>query len=142
MNQDAGELVKVLETRDQALIATAKSFLDGADIQYAMNNEFSEGVWPTSPDNGAQIWVRPEDAEVARTILSGLMEETPLDADSSEAPEMEEVAEEQPVTMDELSYSAPRPEQPFSIRLLIVVAIFLIPIILAIIYSLQKQPAR
>ncbi len=138
MHGDSQELVKILETRDQTLITAARSFFDGAGIRYAMNNEFIEGIWPTGPDDGTQLWVKPEDAEVALTILSDLMEQSASDAGSSEALEAEEAVEDQPAAMEELSYEAPQPEQPFSIRLLVVAAALLIPIILAILYSLRN----
>ena len=128
MEQDMGELVEVLESRDQALIATAQALLDGAKIEYAMNNELT-GVLVGGIERGIQIWVKPEDADMARLVLSGLVQ-------------ADEATEDQPDGSAVPSLEAPKPEQPFSIRLLIVAAVLLIPIILAIIYSLQKQPAR
>lgn len=142
MNGDSEELVKVLETGDPALIAMAKSVLQDAGIEYSVTNEFLQNLAVTGQPNAMGIVVRQEDADAAQTILEPLIEsegELQSTDPSAELSETEEAADDQPITMDDLSYAAPKPEQPFSIRLLIVAAIFLIPIILAIIYSLQKD---
>ena len=108
MNQETGELLKILETRNQATIATAKSLLEGAGIEFAVNNEISTNANVTNLAGGIQLWVKPEDADAALHILRGLGG-----------------AEEQS-------------EQPFAIRALIALGVVLIPIILAIIYSINN----
>ena len=146
MDQDVEGLIEILESQDEALVAMAKALLEGAGIESAVNNEFSHNILPGF-SRGMQIWVRPEDVEAARAILAPLMESegapsAVASSDSRDLSGRDEPADDQPVASNDLSYAAPKPEQPFSIRLLIVAAILLIPIILAIIYSLQKQPAH
>lgn len=116
MNQDPGELVKVMETRDQALIATAKSLLDGAGIEYAVTNEFSQNVMLAGQLSAMEILVKPKDAGAAQFILRGL---TRKDAPNPRT-------------------DVQAGEQPFALRLLIALGIVAIPIILAILYALQN----
>ena len=130
VDQDTGELVKILETRDQGLVATIQALLDGADIEYAMNNEFSQSVVVGGGLRGVQFWVRPEDEDMARHILSEMME--------TEATTEDEPAEVQPEPgIDLSSYPAPKPEQPFIVRLLWLIAVLLIPLVLVILCSLK-----
>jgi hypothetical protein len=81
MGQDS-DLVTVYETGNAALIAMAKSLLDGADIMYIVKNEnlqnlFGGGVMGTGFNvvvGPVQIQVRREDQGTARTLLSELGE--------------------------------------------------------------------
>lgn len=108
MPQGTDELVGVLESRDKGLIATAEALLSGAGIPYTVSNMFSRDI-PIAGGMGAtRILVRAEDAPAALHILRGFRS----DDDS--------------------------PEQPFIVRLLIAAGVVLVPIILAIIYSLNN----
>jgi hypothetical protein len=76
------DLVTIFETGNAALIAMAKSLLDGADIAYFVKNEnlqnlFGGGVMGTGFNvvvGPVQIQVRREDQDTARTLLSDLGE--------------------------------------------------------------------
>jgi hypothetical protein len=140
LNQDADELTVVLQTRDKALVASAQSFLDGAGIEFIVRNEFGHDIWPGGELGGAQILVRSEDAEAAQAMLEPLTENetAPFAVGPSDMSETD-VSPDEPVTMEKLWYAAPRPEQPFGLRLLFVLAVILIPIILAILYSIQNR---
>jgi len=116
MNQDAGEPVKIMETRDHGLVATAKSLLDGAGIEYTVTNEFSQNVMVAGQLSAMEIIVKPKDAGAAQFILRGLMRTDETRQDDG----------------------APPQDQPFGLRLLIALGIVAIPIILAILYALQN----
>lgn len=72
------ELVTVLETGDQSLIAVAKSVFDGAGISYIARNERLQNLfgWGTigTGYNVAmgpiRLQVLPQDAEAARELLA------------------------------------------------------------------------
>ncbi len=72
------DLVTVLETGDQSLIAIAKSVFDGAGISYIARNERLQNLfgWGTigTGYNVAmgpiRLQVLPQDAEVARELLA------------------------------------------------------------------------
>ena len=137
VTQDSEGLVKILETRDQGMAAMAKSLLDGAGIEYATNNEFSQNVWPTGLADGAQIWVRPEDADAALEILSGL--EATDEESEAEATVDQQADIELSSPTDLASIPPPQPEQPFILRLLWLIGMLLIPLVLVIIYSLNHD---
>jgi hypothetical protein len=116
MNGDSEELIKVLETPDPALIATAKSVLQGAGIEHSVTNEFLQNLMVTGQGNAMEILVRREDAGAAEFILRGLTH-----SDSS------------PEQVDESSQ-----DRPFILRFLIALGVILIPIILVVLYSLRN----
>ena len=76
------QLVPILQTGDQGLIADAKSLLDAEGIQYFVRGEgvqdlFAFGRFGTgfSPITGAPVFlVREDDAERARGLLKDLRE--------------------------------------------------------------------
>jgi len=76
------DIVTVFETGNAALVAMAKSLLDGAGIAYAVKNEnlqnlFGGGVIGTGFNlvvGPVQIQVRRENLAAARTLLSDLGE--------------------------------------------------------------------
>lgn len=135
MNQAAGDFVKILETRDHGMIATAKSLLDGAGIDYAVNNEFGQTIGLHPFSGGAQIWVRPGDADMARHMLSGLVETAEA---ADEQPVVDQPADIELATPADLaSIPPPQPERPFIFRLLWLIVLLLVPLILVIIYSMR-----
>jgi hypothetical protein len=72
------ELVSVLETQDLALITVAKSLLEGAGIESAMENQvfqdlIGDGRMGVNMAAGLmKIVVRPEDEAAARALLNDL----------------------------------------------------------------------
>jgi hypothetical protein len=134
VSEDTGELVQVLETRNQGMIATIKSLLEGAGIEYAIKNEFGHSVWPAE---GVQIWVRPEDADGARAIVSDFEVAGEI-SDVEPAPEYQPTEIEADTPSDLSQIPPPQPEQPFIIRALWVIGALLIPLVLVIIYSMRN----
>jgi hypothetical protein len=69
LTNDTDQLVTVLMTRDPALVALAKSILDGADIQFFVTGEilqgFGYGVF-------TEIRVCAEDVDNANQLLEDL----------------------------------------------------------------------
>jgi len=79
MNQES-DIVTVFETGNAALVAVAKSLLDGADIAYNVKNEnlqnlIGGGVIGTGFNlvvGPVQIQVKRENVDAARALLSEL----------------------------------------------------------------------
>jgi hypothetical protein len=58
---------------DSFEVATIKSMLDSAGIEFHVTNELVTGYGPMfSSDSGMDVLVRPEDADDARTIIKQL----------------------------------------------------------------------
>jgi hypothetical protein len=70
--------VTVLATQDEALVAVAESLLQGAGIKYVVTNRIfqdlvGDGKLGVNIAAGTiRIQVQPDDAELARTVLSDL----------------------------------------------------------------------
>ena len=75
---DPDDLVTVLETADVNLLAVIKSILNGAEIPYLIQGEEALSMLPVGTLGGpfarrglgAAVMVPPEDAEVARELLT------------------------------------------------------------------------
>jgi hypothetical protein len=75
------ELVRVLTTGDAALIAIARSLLEGEKIDFFVRGDGLQDLFGLGRTTGysfamgpAEFWVREEDAENARTLLNELMD--------------------------------------------------------------------
>jgi hypothetical protein len=76
---DDVELVPVLATGDAALIALAKSLLEGEHIEYLLKGEGLQDLFGLGRMTGysfamgpAEFWVRADDEARARALLSDL----------------------------------------------------------------------
>lgn len=69
-------MVKVLTPRDEAMLAVAKSLLDGEGIPYLVQNDADLGysLAVSDPYFGKAVYVRDDDAARAAGILNGLEE--------------------------------------------------------------------
>jgi hypothetical protein len=86
------QLVSVLATGDAALIAVAKSLLEGEGIDYLLRGEGLQDLFGFGRITGfsyamgpAEFQVRVEDAERARALLADLEPPTPSDDTGSGA---------------------------------------------------------
>jgi hypothetical protein len=70
------ELVAVLETRDLAIVALAKSILDEAGIEYVAKGELPMEQLAVGP---MEIQVDKNDAEQARNLLADLEDSAPAE---------------------------------------------------------------
>ena len=78
-----GELVRVFQTADSALLPVIRSMLDGAGIPYTLQGEHALGLLPLGPFGagvtrgllGAIVLVPRERAAEARAILNDLPED-------------------------------------------------------------------
>lgn len=67
------KLITILETGDRASLATAKSLLDSAGIEYYVKGEDVQSLIGFGAIDGVpEIQVAEEDAEDAKKILEGL----------------------------------------------------------------------
>jgi hypothetical protein len=73
------QLVPVLATGNPALIAIAKSLLDGEGIEYMVKGEGLQNLFGIGTASNysfamgpAEFWVRQDEAEHARTLLADL----------------------------------------------------------------------
>lgn len=69
------DLVTVFESRDPAAFAVAESLLQSADIEYAVQNEGTENIFPQL--GAMQIQVDSSLAQKALTILKDVDKEPP-----------------------------------------------------------------
>jgi hypothetical protein len=74
------KLVAVFATGDPGVIAIARSLLDGEKIDYFVRGEGLQDLFGVGRTNSysfamgpAEFWVREEDADNARTLLTDLM---------------------------------------------------------------------
>ena len=87
--EDSENLVTVLRTGHQGVIAVAKSILDEAEIKYLVKGEglqnlFGVGVMGTGFNlitGPIEIQVLPEDAETAQEILKDIEESEEIEDD-------------------------------------------------------------
>lgn len=72
MSNDEGRLVSVYTTNNPAMIAVVKSILDNAEIEYTVQGEALQGVWPQF--QWADFWVNPENEAEAREVLKDVVQ--------------------------------------------------------------------
>ena len=77
------DLVTVFESADVALVAMAKSALEGAGIRYVVQNELTQNLFGLGQMGGYNLITGPvrirvvqEDTEAAEDLLSDLQAET------------------------------------------------------------------
>lgn len=119
MNQETDELVTVMQTLDQGILAMAESLLRGADIRYLVRNHISRHVTEgllTGTIAPYQIQVCSHDADTAVELLKGLFDNevdtSPSDDDT---------------------------KSRFKRILYVLLVLLLIPIILAILISIENR---
>ena len=66
------DLVRVFATGDPALIAFAKSLLEGDDIEYFVRGEDLQNMFGLAAGGPAEFWVREDDADLASELLREL----------------------------------------------------------------------
>ena len=75
------DLVTVLETNEAADFAVAESLLQAADIDYVVQNEGTENIWPQL--GAMQIQVRAEEAAKAIEILKDVDKAPPMEEEET-----------------------------------------------------------
>lgn len=75
MGKDQGSLVSVYTTNNPALIAVVKSILDNAELNYFVQGEMAQLVWPHLP--WVYFKVNPDDVAEAKEVLRTVTEEDP-----------------------------------------------------------------
>ncbi|MCC6488368.1 MAG: DUF2007 domain-containing protein [Candidatus Hydrogenedentes bacterium] len=73
------DLVTVLETNEAADFAVAESLLQAAGIDYVVQNEGTENIWPQL--GAMQIQVRGEEAAQALEVLKDVDKAPPMEDD-------------------------------------------------------------
>ena len=73
MGDERGDFLMVFETINVAVVAVAKSLLEGEQIAYFTKNEGLQGSIGYGAVTGTiEFWVRASDAQTARVLLQDL----------------------------------------------------------------------